>query len=171
METVCTSGHWSLLWYQLARDNGSSHWLEKFFSVRGLSSERDKTDSLVEKMEKQQFESLSADWGPPSPLGVEGTEEEGQPQPGKSVLPERWCSGAACTGDNVSDGQCAVLTLTDTGTFPTGFTPGPPQLLGDPFQGMRKPMSPVTAQVRLSSFSNSIYCSLFILVVVCGMEN
>ncbi|XP_073078329.1 eukaryotic translation initiation factor 4E transporter isoform X4 [Manis javanica] len=27
-----------------------------------------------------------------------------------------------------------------------GFTPGPQQLLGDPFQGMRKPMSPVTAQ-------------------------
>ncbi|XP_072659431.1 eukaryotic translation initiation factor 4E transporter isoform X8 [Canis lupus baileyi] len=29
---------------------------------------------------------------------------------------------------------------------PVGFTPGPQQLLGDPFQGMRKPMSPVTAQ-------------------------
>nr|KAF6403303.1 eukaryotic translation initiation factor 4E nuclear import factor 1 [Molossus molossus] len=29
---------------------------------------------------------------------------------------------------------------------PIGFTPGPQQLLGDPFQGMRKPMSPVTAQ-------------------------
>ncbi|KAM5311905.1 eukaryotic translation initiation factor 4E transporter isoform 1-T1 [Glossophaga mutica] len=29
---------------------------------------------------------------------------------------------------------------------PNGFTPGPQQLLGDPFQGMRKPMSPVTAQ-------------------------
>ncbi|XP_059532564.1 eukaryotic translation initiation factor 4E transporter isoform X3 [Myotis daubentonii] len=30
---------------------------------------------------------------------------------------------------------------------PIGFTPGPQQLLGDPFQGMRKPMSPVTAQM------------------------
>ncbi|XP_028382950.1 eukaryotic translation initiation factor 4E transporter isoform X2 [Phyllostomus discolor] len=30
---------------------------------------------------------------------------------------------------------------------PNGFTPGPQQLLGDPFQGMRKPMSPVTAQM------------------------
>uniref|UniRef100_A0A8P0TNX6 Eukaryotic translation initiation factor 4E nuclear import factor 1 n=2 Tax=Canis lupus familiaris TaxID=9615 RepID=A0A8P0TNX6_CANLF len=30
---------------------------------------------------------------------------------------------------------------------PVGFTPGPQQLLGDPFQGMRKPMSPVTAQM------------------------
>uniref|UniRef100_A0A8B9WYB3 Eukaryotic translation initiation factor 4E nuclear import factor 1 n=1 Tax=Bos mutus grunniens TaxID=30521 RepID=A0A8B9WYB3_BOSMU len=29
---------------------------------------------------------------------------------------------------------------------PIGFTSGPQQLLGDPFQGMRKPMSPVTAQ-------------------------
>uniref|UniRef100_A0A2I3FTE5 Eukaryotic translation initiation factor 4E nuclear import factor 1 n=1 Tax=Nomascus leucogenys TaxID=61853 RepID=A0A2I3FTE5_NOMLE len=29
---------------------------------------------------------------------------------------------------------------------PIGFTPGPQQLLGDPFQGMRKPMSPITAQ-------------------------
>ncbi|XP_025789056.1 eukaryotic translation initiation factor 4E transporter isoform X2 [Puma concolor] len=29
---------------------------------------------------------------------------------------------------------------------PIGFTPGPQQVLGDPFQGMRKPMSPVTAQ-------------------------
>nr|XP_020035786.1 eukaryotic translation initiation factor 4E transporter [Castor canadensis] len=29
---------------------------------------------------------------------------------------------------------------------PIGFTPGPQQLLGDPFQGTRKPMSPVTAQ-------------------------
>uniref|UniRef100_A0A8C3W781 Eukaryotic translation initiation factor 4E nuclear import factor 1 n=1 Tax=Catagonus wagneri TaxID=51154 RepID=A0A8C3W781_9CETA len=29
---------------------------------------------------------------------------------------------------------------------PIGFTPGPQQLLGDPFQGMRKPMSPVTTQ-------------------------
>nr|KAF6311714.1 eukaryotic translation initiation factor 4E nuclear import factor 1 [Pipistrellus kuhlii] len=29
---------------------------------------------------------------------------------------------------------------------PIGFSPGPQQLLGDPFQGMRKPMSPVTAQ-------------------------
>ncbi|EPY81076.1 hypothetical protein CB1_000760029 [Camelus ferus] len=39
----------------------------------------------------------------------------------------------------------AVLTLTET-NFPTGFTAGPQQLLGDPFQGVRKPMSPVTAQ-------------------------
>ncbi|XP_068819007.1 eukaryotic translation initiation factor 4E transporter-like isoform X2 [Capricornis sumatraensis] len=30
---------------------------------------------------------------------------------------------------------------------PIGFTSGPQQLLGDPFQGMRKPMSPVTAQM------------------------
>uniref|UniRef100_A0A8C2VM31 Eukaryotic translation initiation factor 4E nuclear import factor 1 n=1 Tax=Chinchilla lanigera TaxID=34839 RepID=A0A8C2VM31_CHILA len=30
---------------------------------------------------------------------------------------------------------------------PIGFTPGPQQLLGDPFQGIRKPMSPVTAQM------------------------
>uniref|UniRef100_A0A287DBF9 Eukaryotic translation initiation factor 4E nuclear import factor 1 n=1 Tax=Ictidomys tridecemlineatus TaxID=43179 RepID=A0A287DBF9_ICTTR len=30
---------------------------------------------------------------------------------------------------------------------PIGFTPGPQQLLGDPFQGMRKPMSPVTSQM------------------------
>ncbi|PNI98011.1 EIF4ENIF1 isoform 7, partial [Pan troglodytes] len=30
---------------------------------------------------------------------------------------------------------------------PIGFTPGPQQLLGDPFQGMRKPMSPITAQM------------------------
>ncbi|XP_069850596.1 eukaryotic translation initiation factor 4E transporter isoform X2 [Dipodomys merriami] len=30
---------------------------------------------------------------------------------------------------------------------PIGFAPGPQQLLGDPFQGMRKPMSPVTAQM------------------------
>ncbi|XP_045441709.1 eukaryotic translation initiation factor 4E transporter isoform X4 [Pipistrellus kuhlii] len=30
---------------------------------------------------------------------------------------------------------------------PIGFSPGPQQLLGDPFQGMRKPMSPVTAQM------------------------
>ncbi|XP_073917517.1 eukaryotic translation initiation factor 4E transporter isoform X2 [Castor canadensis] len=30
---------------------------------------------------------------------------------------------------------------------PIGFTPGPQQLLGDPFQGTRKPMSPVTAQM------------------------
>uniref|UniRef100_A0A452RCE3 Eukaryotic translation initiation factor 4E nuclear import factor 1 n=1 Tax=Ursus americanus TaxID=9643 RepID=A0A452RCE3_URSAM len=30
---------------------------------------------------------------------------------------------------------------------PIGFTPGPQQLLGDPFQGMRKPVSPVTAQM------------------------
>ncbi|ELW66558.1 Eukaryotic translation initiation factor 4E transporter [Tupaia chinensis] len=30
---------------------------------------------------------------------------------------------------------------------PIGFTPGPQQLLGDPFQSMRKPMSPVTAQM------------------------
>ncbi|KAM5200263.1 eukaryotic translation initiation factor 4E transporter isoform 4-T4 [Hipposideros larvatus] len=30
---------------------------------------------------------------------------------------------------------------------PIGFTAGPPQLLGDPFQGMRKPVSPVTAQM------------------------
>nr|XP_005007309.1 eukaryotic translation initiation factor 4E transporter isoform X2 [Cavia porcellus] len=29
---------------------------------------------------------------------------------------------------------------------PIGFTPGSQQLLGDPFQGIRKPMSPVTAQ-------------------------
>ncbi|XP_078194983.1 eukaryotic translation initiation factor 4E transporter isoform X9 [Callithrix jacchus] len=29
---------------------------------------------------------------------------------------------------------------------PIGFTTGPQQLLGDPFQGMRKPMSPITAQ-------------------------
>ncbi|KAM6165959.1 eukaryotic translation initiation factor 4E transporter isoform 2-T2 [Erethizon dorsatum] len=29
---------------------------------------------------------------------------------------------------------------------PIGFTPGPQQLLGDPFQGIRKPVSPVTAQ-------------------------
>nr|XP_044988894.1 eukaryotic translation initiation factor 4E transporter isoform X3 [Jaculus jaculus] len=30
---------------------------------------------------------------------------------------------------------------------PLGFAPGPPQLLGDPFQGTRKPMSPITAQM------------------------
>uniref|UniRef100_D4ACF1 Eukaryotic translation initiation factor 4E nuclear import factor 1 n=1 Tax=Rattus norvegicus TaxID=10116 RepID=D4ACF1_RAT len=30
---------------------------------------------------------------------------------------------------------------------PIGFPSGPQQLLGDPFQGMRKPMSPVTAQM------------------------
>ncbi|XP_078194986.1 eukaryotic translation initiation factor 4E transporter isoform X10 [Callithrix jacchus] len=30
---------------------------------------------------------------------------------------------------------------------PIGFTTGPQQLLGDPFQGMRKPMSPITAQM------------------------
>uniref|UniRef100_A0A8C8UPR8 Eukaryotic translation initiation factor 4E nuclear import factor 1 n=1 Tax=Peromyscus maniculatus bairdii TaxID=230844 RepID=A0A8C8UPR8_PERMB len=30
---------------------------------------------------------------------------------------------------------------------PLGFPSGPQQLLGDPFQGMRKPMSPVTAQM------------------------
>uniref|UniRef100_A0A8C6RH21 Eukaryotic translation initiation factor 4E nuclear import factor 1 n=1 Tax=Nannospalax galili TaxID=1026970 RepID=A0A8C6RH21_NANGA len=30
---------------------------------------------------------------------------------------------------------------------PIGFTSGPQQLLGDPFQGIRKPMSPVTAQM------------------------
>ncbi|XP_075389976.1 eukaryotic translation initiation factor 4E transporter isoform X2 [Tenrec ecaudatus] len=31
---------------------------------------------------------------------------------------------------------------------PVGFPPGPPQqLLGDPFQGMRKPMSPITVQM------------------------
>lgn len=30
---------------------------------------------------------------------------------------------------------------------PMGFPSGPQQLLGDPFQGMRKPMSPVTAQM------------------------
>ncbi|XP_060048752.1 eukaryotic translation initiation factor 4E transporter isoform X2 [Erinaceus europaeus] len=30
---------------------------------------------------------------------------------------------------------------------PIGFTSGPQQLLGDPFQGLRKPVSPVTAQM------------------------
>ena len=53
-------------------------------------------------------------------------------------------------------------------TFPTGFTSGPQQLLGDPFQGMRKPMSPVTAQVWLS-FSQT--CLLSTLVVACGIQN
>ena len=68
-------------------------------------------------------------------------------------------------------GTGAVLTRTESLTFPTGFTPGPQQLLGDPFQGMRKPMSPVTAQVWLSSFSNLICCLLFTLIVACGIEN
>lgn len=42
---------------------------------------------------------------------------------------------------------CAFGAVSATLTCPTGFTPGPQQLLGDPFQGIRKPMSPVTAQV------------------------
>jgi len=46
-----------------------------------------------------------------------------------------------------------------------GFGQGSQQLLGDPFPGVRKPMSPVAAQVRLNAF-HLICIDLFLYCVV-----
>uniref|UniRef100_A0A8C5L394 Eukaryotic translation initiation factor 4E nuclear import factor 1 n=1 Tax=Jaculus jaculus TaxID=51337 RepID=A0A8C5L394_JACJA len=45
---------------------------------------------------------------------------------------------------------------------PLGFAPGPPQLLGDPFQGTRKPMSPFTAQMSQLELQQAALEGLFL---------
>lgn len=82
----------------------------------------------------QQFESLNVLWLRfTSPLWVQRRRGEGHHQPRKSVLPERdgVQQGAACISYNASLMDVCFLTLTDNCNFPTGFTSGPQQLLGD----------------------------------------
>lgn len=49
-------------------------------------------------------------------------------------------------------GGLIVLLDAAVECFSLGFGQGSQQLLGDPFPGVRKPMSPVAAQVRLKCF-------------------
>lgn len=58
-----------------------------------------------------------------------------------------------------------LVLLNTTVECSLGFGQGSQQMLGDPFPGVRKPMSPVTAQVRLNVFC--LMCvNLFLYCVV-----
>lgn len=133
--TQCTGLCFGISWLG---GSGPNHWLVKLW--------KDKAGSLVGKMDTTAVQVIKCRSTKPT---VGDTEEGHQPKKSERlkragveeqhvlvIMPLWW--------------TCATLTLPDTVTFPTGFTPGPQQLLGDPFQGMRKPMSPVTAQVQLS---------------------
>lgn len=60
-------------------------------------------------------------------------------------------------------GRESVSPFECNNVFSLGFGQGSQQLLGDPFPGIRKPMSPVAAQVRFKCFLLNVYSSVFLV--------